>query len=50
MSALTILIMVLVAAGATLIWALVLDNWQPRALAATFLFGFLLLLVPGLIK
>lgn len=50
MSALAILITAVIAAGATLIWALVTDTWTPRALVGMWLFGMLLLLLPGLIK
>ena len=50
MSAIAILITSVIAAVATLIYALVTDTWQPRALAGMFLFGFLLLLLPGMVR
>lgn len=49
MSALAILIAIAIAALATLLYALATDSWGPRPLAGMFLFGLVLLLVPGLV-
>lgn len=49
MSAVHIIILAGIAVVATLFWALVTDAWAPRQLTGMFLFGFLLLLLPGLL-